>query len=108
MTARSKSYDTAQDIKCASYIRQLRAHLTYCRSCSGAIKANDHAQLCQKARDLMISIARYSVILWELKKAAYADPSGIVYACPDIRKHGEIAEDTACPLIVQAHADRLF
>lgn len=108
MATRHKSHDAAQDIKCASYIRQLRAHLMYCKTCSGAIKANDHSQLCRKARELMISVARYSAILWELKQAAYANPDGTVYACPDIRKHGETAEDTACPLVVQAYADRLF
>jgi hypothetical protein len=108
MTSRTRSQDAAADIKCASYIRQLRAHLMHCNNCKGAIKANDHAQLCRKCRELILTVARYSAVLWDLKKAAYADPGGTVYACPDIRKHGETAQDTACPLVVQAYAERLF
>ncbi|SRR5260370_41233211 len=108
MTTRHKSYDAATDIRLANYIRQLRQHLSTCASCKGAIKADDHTKLCYSSRRLILMVAKLSAILWEVKKAAYANPGGTVYACPDIRKHGETAEDTACPLIVHDYAERLF
>ncbi len=108
MASRQKSHDAATDIKCASYIRQLRAHLMYCRPCSGAIKAGDHSGICLRGRELTFAVVKYSAILWQIKKAAYANPDGIVYACPNIRMHGPTAQDTACPLVVTDYAERLF
>jgi len=80
----------------------------YCNSCKGAIKAQDHSGICRKGRDLVFAVCVYSDTLWRIKQAAYANPAGSVYACPDIALHGDTAQDTACPLLVTAYADRLF
>lgn len=96
------------DGRIAEMLLELKRHLRTCKRCRGAIAVRFSDELCGYAAQKILDIAiRYDTLI-PRRIAAKRASGEIVYACPDLAKHGRSYPMIAEPLRVTHVQDRLF
>lgn len=90
------------------HMNLLRRHIVACKRCKGAIAASYPEHLCLTGTLLTVKAAKEFDAVLAIKREAHKDPSGFVYACPDVAKHGEAYALSAQPLTVIGKQEALF
>lgn len=86
----------------------LKRHLNSCTQCHGARKANDEYGMCPDGLRLVLRAAdRYDHLI-TLRAKALKNVTGVVFACPDLSRHGRSYALAALPLQVTGIQDRMF
>lgn len=78
-----------KDDKLNGYFIKLRRHLLACIQCKGARQSLTPNHMCREGRQLTLSAADEFDIIIELKRKALKHDGGLIYACPDLSKHGQ-------------------
>lgn len=86
----------------------LTAHLRRCRECRTAMKGDASEWICHEGKILTLEAAKHFSSLVRLHTAARDHDGHVVYACPNLMKHGQGYSMTAQPLVVMAFQDKLF
>jgi len=97
-----------RDERYAVHLDALRKHLKACGKCKGAISANDADGLCVDGVLLTLNAATESANIVTLQRKAFKNRDGVVFACPDLSKHGETYAKMVKPLWVTGAQEELF
>jgi hypothetical protein len=99
---------SARDTIAFDGLSELKRHLRSCRYCMAAKKANDPLAMCVIGIRLTWKAAMQYDNLIRLRTIAHNNPGGVIYACPDLSKHGKDYSLTASPYHAVGVQDRLF
>lgn len=97
-----------KDDKLNSYFIKLRRHLLKCLICKGARQSLTPDHMCREGRQLTLSAADEFDFLIDLKSRALKHDGGLIYACPDVSKHGKSYALTAELFSVVGVRESLF
>lgn len=97
-----------RDERFAVHLDALRKHLKECGKCKGALTARDADGLCVDGVLLTLSAATECANLVQLQRKAFMDRNGVVFACPDLSKHGDTYAKMVKPLWVTGAQEELF
>jgi hypothetical protein len=86
----------------------LRKHLKECRQCKGALSVKDADGICHEGVLLLIEVATECANLISLQRKAFMHRDGVVFACPDLSRHGATYVKMAKPLWVTGVQGELF
>lgn len=89
-------------------LTKLRGHLRTCKQCKVAEKGGGHIPLCADGIVLTHHMVRAASALATQHRKAHSHPGNVIYACPDIVKHGLAYSSTAQPYMAVAVQDELF
>lgn len=98
----------AQEERWFKYMNLLRRHMVKCRDCKGAMLAGSTHRMCLTGARLTVNAAHEFNCILEIKREAHKNPSGFVYACPDVSLHGQAYALAAQPLKVTGIQEGLF
>lgn len=101
-------YDVNSDNRFADLLLDLKRHIRHCQSCAGAIRVNDHAMLCTRSRVLILTMVMQYDHVIPRRLQAKRESDRVVYACPDLTRHGKAYAMTADPLFVVGVQESLF
>ena len=79
-----------------------------CHDCKGSFSAGDTQSMCDYGIMLAVSAAREFNSVIDMRRKALKHGEGIIYACPDISKHGEAYALTATLFHVNGIQEELF
>jgi hypothetical protein len=97
----------SKDDKLYDTLVALKRHLRSCSLCDQARKALAPDFMCRTGMMLVLVAAEGYDSIIKLRIQAHADPSGHVFACPDLAKHGKAYSITTPALHVTAIQDML-
>lgn len=97
-----------RDERYAVYLDALRKHLKACGKCKGALTARDSDGLCHEGVLHVLEVATECANIVALQRKAYLHMDGVVFACPDLSKHGASYAKMAKPLWVTGAQEELF
>ena len=97
-----------RDERFTVHLDSLRKHLKQCGRCKGALSARDADSLCVDGVLLTLEAATESANIVALQRKAYRNRDGVVFACPDLSKHGETYAKMVKPLWVTGSQEELF
>jgi hypothetical protein len=98
----------SRDQKLNDRMIELKRHLRTCARCISAKKAAVFTLLCPTGLRLTVNAALLYDDLIRLKVAAHNHPGNVIFACPDLSKHGASYSLTAYPYIATGIQDTLF
>lgn len=97
-----------RDERYSVHLDALRKHLKECGACKGAISAKDADGLCPEGVLLTLAAATECADIVKLQRKAYMNRDGVVFACPDLSRHGETYAKMVKPLWVTGAQEELF
>lgn len=94
-----------KDDRLYNSIVNLRKHLASCYNCRGAIKGKTANDMCQTGISMTLDCAIHFDHLISLRIAAHNHPGRVIFACPDLTKHGSSYALTALPMLAVGAQD---
>lgn len=94
--------------KAVQALVKMRLHMMRCMACKHGITGMMPESICNEGRYLVLVAAKEFTAIAKLHKLAADNPGGIIYPCPDRRKHGPGYVDTATPYVAHEIQDGLF